>query len=221
MLRSFPASSGEGKKFCPSSHTAPAASHALQASKGHAGRHGGDSKRHRQKPRLKRQGCLQGRINANPPQRSSLMFLVAGRRHRPGTTHHTAREIQPSPPHTVTGESRSLSEFEPCRLCQAACPLPHPRDSAGLLPRKTVQEQTGRTAFPYPTQCFVVLMSSHREVCTTILPLQGMDRGSPAPPQSGFTEASKPGRASTTRKGFLASTMCWGQVYSALDGHWP
>lgn len=110
MLRSFPASSGEGRRSCPSFHRAPAASHALQGSEGRAGRPAGDSKRHGQKPRLKRQRCLQGRVTANPPRQSSLMFLVAGRRQRPGTIHLTDRETQPSPPpHRVRGEQEPLS----------------------------------------------------------------------------------------------------------------
>lgn len=149
---------------------------------------------------------------ANPPQQSSLVFLVAGRRQRPGTTHHTDK-LSLLHHHTVSGESRSVSKSEPCRLCQAAHALPHPRDSAGLLPRwKTVQEQTGRTGFPFPTQGFVVLMSAHREVCTIILPPQGTDKGSPAPPQTDFTEAFKPGRTAPAGKGFLASTVCWSQT---------
>lgn len=166
MLRSFPASSGEGRRSCPSSHTAPAASHALQASEGRAG----DSKRHRQKPRLRRQRCLQGRVTANPPQQSSLMFLAAGRRQRPGTIHPTDGETHL--PHRVR-ESRSPPESEPRRLCQAATS----RDPAGLLPRwKTVQEQIGRTGFPFATQGSIILMPSHWEACTIILPLQSMDR---------------------------------------------
>lgn len=118
----------------------------------------------------------------------------------------------------MSGESRSLSESEPCRLCQAARALPHPRDSAGLLPRwKTVQEQTGRIGFPFPTQWFVILMSSHREVCTITLP--GHRQRLPTPLRLA-SEASKPGRASPTGKGFLASTTCWGQTPGLLCPGW-
>lgn len=59
-------------------------------------------------------------------------------------------------------------------------------------------------------------MSSHREVCTIILLLQGTDRGSSVPPQVGFTKAFKPGRASPAGKGFLAFTKCWGQTPGQL-----
>lgn len=117
MLKSFPASPGEGRRSCPSSHTAPAASHALQASKGRAG----DSKRHRQKPRLQRQRCLQGRVTANPPRQSSLMFLVAGRRQRPGTIHPTDGETQPSPP--CQGKAGAPLSLSPAG---SALVLPHP-----------------------------------------------------------------------------------------------
>lgn len=221
MLRSFPASSsGEGSRSCPSSHTAPAASHALQASKGHAERRGGDTKRHGQKPRLKRDVSRAESLQIHPDRAGSCFWLLVGGRdlaplitqtEKPSLHHH----------HTVSGESRSLTESEPCRLCRAARALPHPGDSAALLPRwKTVQEQTGRTGFPFPTQCFVVLVSFHQEVCTIILPPRGRDRGSPAPPQTGFTEALKPGRASPAGKGFLASTMCWGQTPGQLCPEW-
>lgn len=131
MLRSFPASSsGEGSRSCPSSHTAPAASHALQASKGCAERHGGDSKRHGQKPRLKRDVSRAESLQIHPDRAASCFWLLVGGRdlaplitqtEKPSLHHH----------HTVSGESRSLTESEPCRLCRAARALPRPGDSAG------------------------------------------------------------------------------------------
>lgn len=148
------------------------------------------------------------------------MFLVAGRRHRPGTTHHTARETQPSPPsHCVRGEQEPLS-LSPAGSARLPCAAAS-QGFCRTAPRwKTVQEQTGGTGFPFLTQRFVVLMSSHREVCTTILSPQGTDRGSPAPPLSGFTMASKPGRALPTGKGFLASSMCWDQTPDLFCPGW-
>lgn len=198
MLRSFPASSGEGRRSCPNFHTAPAASHALQGSKGRAGRCGGDSKRHEQKPRLKRQRCLQGRVTANPPGQSSLMFLVAGRRQRPGTIHHTDRETQPSPP--CQGRA-GASESEPCRLCQAACVLPIP----GILQDcsqggRQSRNKLGELDFYFSAS---VLSFSCNHVGKSA-PSSFLCRArteAPQTPQTGFTEASKPGRASPTGKG--------------------
>lgn len=77
-------------------------------------------------------------------------MLVGGRdlapfitqREKPSLHHH----------HTGSGESRSLSESEPCRLCQAAHALPHPRDSAGLHSQggRQSRNKLGELDFHFP-----------------------------------------------------------------------
>lgn len=221
MLRSFSASSGEGGRSCPSSHMAPAASHALQASEGRAGRHGGDSKRHGQKPRLKRQRrCLQGRVTANPPRQSSLVFLVAGRRQRPDTIHHTDRETQPSPP-----SHRARGEQEPLRVgvLQALPGCPCAATSRRFCrTAPTVEDSPGTNSENWISISHPVLCRSHVITSGSLHhhPSSAGHRGSSAPPQIGFTEAFKPGRASPTGKGFLASTTCWGQTPGELCPGW-
>lgn len=137
MVRSFPASPGEGRRSCPNSHTAPAASHALQASEGHAG----DSKRHRQKPRLRKQEMSPGQSHckSTPTEHPN----VSGCWQKAETWHHSSHRWRNPAFPTITpcqgraGAPLSLSPAGSARLpmcchIQGSCrTAPKVEDSPG------------------------------------------------------------------------------------------
>lgn len=109
------------------------------------------------------------------------MLLVGGRDLAPFTTqmenpgHH--------PHHAASGESTSLSESEPRRLCQAARTLPRPGVSAGPGPKVADSPETNWEnwiSISHPVFCPSRVITLGREVCSVILPPQGTDKGSPA-----------------------------------------